>query len=304
MEPWDGPASILFSDGDIMGAVLDRNGLRPSRYYITDDNNLILSSEVGALPIDPAKIVTKERLRPGKMLLVDTVQGKLIDDDELKEYYASKQPYGEWLDSNLVRLKDLKIPNVKVEEHSYDERQRLQKAFGYTYEEVMTSILPMAKNASEPISAMGTDSPLAVLSKEPQPLFNYFKQLFAQVTNPPIDAIREEVVTSTTIYIGEDGNILEEKPENCKVIKIHNPILTSTDILKIKICISTALRLPPFQFFIIKTQALKRLSTDFLLKQTRLSARVQTSSSSRTEALTKTTLLFRHCLRFRQFTST
>ena len=234
MEPWDGPASILFSDGDIMGAVLDRNGLRPSRYYITDDNNLILSSEVGALPIDPAKIVTKERLRPGKMLLVDTVQGKLIDDDELKEYYASKQPYGEWLDSNLVRLKDLKIPNVKVEEHSYEERQRLQKAFGYTYEEVMTSILPMAKNASEPISAMGTDSPLAVLSKEPQPLFNYFKQLFAQVTNPPIDAIREEVVTSTTIYIGEDGNILEEKPENCKVIKIHNPILTSTDILKIK----------------------------------------------------------------------
>lgn len=234
MEPWDGPASILFSDGDIMGAVLDRNGLRPSRYYITDDNNLILSSEVGALPIDPAKIVTKERLRPGKMLLVDTVQGKLIDDDELKEYYASKQPYGEWLDSNLVRLKDLKIPNAKVEEHSYDERQRLQKAFGYTYEEVMTSILPMAKNASEPISAMGTDSPLAVLSKEPQPLFNYFKQLFAQVTNPPIDAIREEVVTSTTIYIGEDGNILEEKPENCKVIKIHNPILTSTDILKIK----------------------------------------------------------------------
>ena len=234
MEPWDGPASILFSDGDIMGAVLDRNGLRPSRYYITDDGNLILSSEVGALPIDPAKIVTKERLRPGKMLLVDTVQGRLIDDDELKEYYASKQPYGEWLDSNLVCLKDLKIPNMKVEEHSYKERQKLQKAFGYTYEDVMTSILPMAKNGTESIAAMGTDSPLAVLSKEPQPLFNYFKQLFAQVTNPPIDAIREEVVTSTTIYIGEDGNILEERPENCKVMKIHNPILTSTDILKIK----------------------------------------------------------------------
>ena len=191
-----------------MGAVLDRNGLRPSRYYITDDGNLILSSEVGALPIDPAKIVTKERLRPGKMLLVDTVQGRLIDDDELKEYYASKQPYGEWLDSNLVCLKDLKIPNMNV----------------------MTSILPMAKNGTESIAAMGTDSPLAVLSKEPQPLFNYFKQLFAQVTNPPIDAIREEVVTSTTIYIGEDGNILEERPENCKVMKIHNPILTSTDI--------------------------------------------------------------------------
>ena len=188
MEPWDGPASILFSDGDIMGAVLDRNGLRPSRYYITKDGNLILSSEVGALPIPSDNIVEKERLRPGKMLLVDTVQGRVIDDDELKEYYASKQPYGEWLDSNLVRLKDLKIPNIKVEEHGYEERQRLQKAFGYTYEDVMTSILPMAKNGSESIAAMGTDSPLAVLSKEPQPLFNYFKQLFAQVTNPPIDA--------------------------------------------------------------------------------------------------------------------
>lgn len=168
------------------------------------------------------------------MLLVDTVRGKLIDDDELKEYYASKQPYGEWLDSNLVSLKDLKIPNAKVEKHHHDERKRLQKAFGYTYEEVMTSILPMAKNGTESISAMGTDSPLAVLSKEPQPLFNYFKQLFAQVTNPPIDAIREEIVTSTTVYIGEDGNILEEKPENCKVMKINNPILTSTDILKLK----------------------------------------------------------------------
>ena len=217
-----------------MGAVLDRNGLRPSRYYITDDGNLILSSEVGALPIDPAKIVTKERLRPGQNAPCRYGSGRLIDDDELKEYYASKQPYGEWLDSNLVCLKDLKIPNMKVEEHSYKERQKLQKAFGYTYEDVMTSILPMAKNGTESIAAMGTDSPLAVLSKEPQPLFNYFKQLFAQVTNPPIDAIREEVVTSTTIYIGEDGNILEERPENCKVMKIHNPILTSTDILKIK----------------------------------------------------------------------
>ena len=246
MEPWDGPASILFSDGDIMGAVLDRNGLRPSRYYITDDGFLILSSEVGALPIDPAKIVVKERLRPGKMLLVDTVQGRLIDDDELKERYASRQPYGEWLDSNLVRLKDLKIPNEKVEEHSYEERQRLQKAFGYTYEEVMTSILPMAQNGAESIGAMGTDSPLAVLSNEPQPLFNYFKQLFAQVTNPPIDAIREEVVTSTTVYIGEDGNILEEKPENCKVMKIHNPILTSTDILKIK-----SMHIPGFKVAVI-----------------------------------------------------
>lgn len=234
MEPWDGPASIIFSDGDLMGAVLDRNGLRPSRYYITDDGNLILSSEVGALPIDPGKVVTKERLHPGKMLLVDTVKGRLIDDDELKEYYASRQPYGEWLDSNLVRLKDLKIPNMKVEEHSSEDRKRLQKAFGYTYEEIMNSILPMAKNASEAICAMGTDSPIAVLSDEPQPLFNYFKQLFAQVTNPPIDAIREEIVTASSVFIGRAGDILEEKPDNCQVMKVHNPILTSTDILKIK----------------------------------------------------------------------
>ena len=234
MEPWDGPASILFSDGDIMGAVLDRNGLRPSRYYITDDDTLVLSSEVGVLDVDPTKIIAKERLHPGKMLLVDTVKGQLIDDDELKERYASRQPYGEWLDSNLVRLKDLKIPNKKVEEYSEEERKKLQKAFGYTYEELMTSILPMAKTGSEPIAAMGSDKPLPVLSDRPQPLFNYFKQLFAQVTNPPIDAIREEIVTSTTVYIGEDGNILEEKPENCQVLKVRNPILTSTDLLKIK----------------------------------------------------------------------
>lgn len=234
MEPWDGPASILFSDGDIMGAVLDRNGLRPSRYYITDDGCLILSSEVGALPIAPEKIIAKERLRPGKMLLVDTVKGRLIDDEELKEYYAGRQPYGEWLDSNLVRLKDLKIPNIKVEEHTADNRKRLQKAFGYTYEDVMTTILPMAKNGSEAICAMGTDSPAAVMSDQPQPLFNYFKQLFAQVTNPPIDAIREEIVTSSSVFIGRAGDILEEKSDNCQVMKIHNPILTSTDILKIK----------------------------------------------------------------------
>ena len=234
MEPWDGPASILFSDGDIMGAVLDRNGLRPSRYYITDDDYLILSSEVGVLDIDPAKIVLKDRLRPGKMLLVDTVKGELIDDDVLKERYATRQPYGEWLDNNLLRLKDLKIPNKKVEEYSKEERARLQKAFGYTYEDFKTSILPMAKNGAESVAAMGIDSPIPVLSKMHQPLFNYFKQLFAQVTNPPIDAIREEIVTSTSVYIGEDGNLLEECPENCRVLKINNPILTSTDLLKIK----------------------------------------------------------------------
>ena len=234
MEPWDGPASIVFSDGDLLGAILDRNGLRPSRYYVTDDDTLILSSEVGALEIPPEKIVLKERLHPGKMLLVDTVQGKLIDDDELKEYYASRKPYGEWVDKNLVELEKLKIPNKRVESYTKEERIRLQKAFGYTYEELKTSILPMAQTGSEPIAAMGIDSPLPVLSEKHQPLFKYFKQRFAQVTNPPIDAIREEVVTATSVYIGPEGNLLEAKEENCKVVKIKNPILTNTDLLKIK----------------------------------------------------------------------
>ncbi len=234
MEPWDGPASILFSDGDLMGAVLDRNGLRPSRYYITTDDQLILSSEVGVFEISPEKIVRKDRLRPGRMLLVDTVKGELIDDEVLKEGFASRRPYGEWLNSNLVALKELRIPNQKVIEFSDEERAKLQKAFGYTYEEYKTSILPMAQNGSEPIASMGTDSPLPMLSNKPQPLFNYFKQLFAQVTNPPIDAIREEIVTSTSVYIGEDGNLLMESAENCKVLKISNPILTDTDLLKIK----------------------------------------------------------------------
>ena len=234
MEPWDGPASILFSDGDIMGAVLDRNGLRPSRYYICDNDTLILSSEVGVLDLEPSHILVKERLHPGKMLLVDTVEGKVISDDELKERYSNRQPYGEWLDRNLVELKNLKIPNRRVPEYTQEERSRLQKAFGYSYEELKTSILQMAGNGAEGIAAMGVDTPLPVLSNQHQPLFHYFKQLFAQVTNPPIDAIREEIVTSTTVYIGEDGNLLEEKAANCHVLKVNNPILTNTDLLKIK----------------------------------------------------------------------
>lgn len=234
MEPWDGPASILFTDGELMGAVLDRNGLRPSRYYITDDDYLVLSSEVGVLNVDPSKIVKKDRLRPGKMLLVDTVNGRLISDEEIKEKYALAKPYGEWVDSNLVHLADLKIPNIRVQEYTDEERARLQKAFGYTYEDFKNTIYPMAEKGAEAISAMGTDTPLAVLSNSHKPLFNFFKQLFAQVTNPPIDAIREEVVTSTSVYLGKDGNILEEKPENCHVLKINHPILTNTDLLKIK----------------------------------------------------------------------
>ena len=234
MEPWDGPASIVFSDGDVMGAVLDRNGLRPSRYYITDDDQVILASEVGAIDIDQSHVVKKERLRPGKMLLIDTVKGELVGDEELKLRYASRQPYGEWLDVQMVELKDLPIPNKGVPELTKKQRAQLQKTYGYTYEQYKTMILPMALNGAEAVSAMGADSPLAVLSKKHQPLFNYFKQLFAQVTNPPIDAIREEIVTSTTVYVGEEGNVLEEAPENCHILKVDNPILTCTDLLKIK----------------------------------------------------------------------
>ena len=234
MEPWDGPAAILFSDGDTVGAVLDRNGLRPSRYYITDDNMLILSSEVGVLDMPAEHIVKKSRLEPGKMLLVDTANKRIISDEECKKYYATRKPYGEWLDQNLVRLDELKIPNCRIERYDQQTRDRLYKAFGYTYEDIKDAIIPMAKNGAEATAAMGTDIPLAMLSEKHQPLFNYFKQLFAQVTNPPIDAIREEVVTDTSVYVGSDGNLLEEKASNCVVLEIPNPIITSAELVKIK----------------------------------------------------------------------
>lgn len=234
MEPWDGPAAILFSDGDTVGAVLDRNGLRPSRYYITDDNMLILSSEVGVLDIPAEHIVKKSRLEPGKMLLVDTANKRIISDEECKKYYATRKPYGEWLDQNLVRLDELKMPNCRIERYDQQTRDRLYKAFGYTYEDIKDAIIPMAKNGAEATAAMGTDIPLAMLSEKHQPLFNYFKQLFAQVTNPPIDAIREEVVTDTSVYVGSDGNLLEEKASNCVVLEIPNPIITSAELVKIK----------------------------------------------------------------------
>ncbi len=258
MEPWDGPASILFSDGDVVGAVLDRNGLRPSRYYVTSDGRLILSSEVGVLDLPAGQIVQKSRLQPSRMLLVDLKQGRIIEDGELKESYAARRPYGEWLDRNLLHLSDLPIPNRRVPSRSKQERQRLRKAFGYAYEDVHRTILPMARTGGEPTAAMGVDIPLAVLDGRDQPLFNYFKQLFAQVTNPPIDAIREEIVTDTTVYVGDDGNLLEERAENCRVLQIRNPILSSTDMMKIKAMRQPGFRVETVSLLYYKNTALSR----------------------------------------------
>ena len=234
MEPWDGPASILYSDGDVMGAILDRNGLRPSRYYLTNDDRLILSSEVGVLSIDESKIIKKERLHPGKILLIDTKKKRLFTDEELKEKYATKEPYGEWLDMNLLTMDKIKMPNAKVKHFEDEDFKRLLKSFGYNYEEYTEEIEAMARTGNELVGAMGVDTPLAVLSKEYQPLFSYFKQLFAQVTNPPIDSIREKIVTSMSVYLGKNGNLLCEQPKNCNVLKLDNPILSDLDLLRIR----------------------------------------------------------------------
>ena len=258
MEPWDGPASILFSDGELVGAVLDRNGLRPSRYYLMDDDRLILSSEVGVLDVDEAHILRKDRLRPGKMLLIDTKRGRLLDDDEIKDWYASRQPYGEWLDQNLVQLDDLPIPNAQAPSHTQEMRDRLYRAFGYTHEQVKDAILPMARTGQEATAAMGSDVPLAVLSQRYPPLFDYFKQQFAQVTNPPIDAIREECVTDTTVYVGRDGNLLEERAENCRVLQIDNPILTRMELMKIQAMKREGFRVETVSLLYYKNTPLER----------------------------------------------
>jgi glutamate synthase (ferredoxin) len=200
-EPWDGPASITFTDGEIIGGLLDRNGLRPSRYYVTSDGFVVAASEVGVLEVDPSKVIEKGRLQPGKMFLVDTKQGRILSDEEIKEKYTSQHPYRQWLDENMLHIDDLpEPPFVHLPDHS-SVLQR-QRAFGFTDEEVRMIIVSMAESGGEPIGSMGDDTPLAVLSKKPQLLYRYFKQLFAQVTNPPIDAIREELVTSTDTNIG------------------------------------------------------------------------------------------------------
>ncbi|WP_025689119.1 glutamate synthase large subunit [Paenibacillus zanthoxyli] len=233
MEPWDGPAAMGFTDGVQIGAILDRNGLRPSRYYVTKDDLIILSSEAGVLDIPPENVLYKDRLRPGRMLLVDTKEGRIISDEEVKAAIASEHPYREWLDEHLISLSELpeapELPNPK-----HDNVQQLQQAFGYTFEDLRKVLEPMASSGAEAVGSMGYDAPLAVLSDRPQRLYNYFKQMFAQVTNPPIDAIREELVTSTTTTIGPERNLLNPEPESCRQIALETPILSNEDFAKIR----------------------------------------------------------------------
>ena len=258
MEPWDGPAAILFTDGEVLGATLDRNGLRPSRYYVTDDNRLILASEVGVLDIPEEHIIKKARLEPGRILLVDTNQNRIISDEECKDAYAQARAYGEWLDRSLLHLDHLSIPNKKIPTYTQQMRDKLYKVFGYSYEDVKDQILPMAETGIEPTVSMGHDVPLAMLSNHHQLLFCYFKQLFAQVTNPPIDSLREKVVTDTTVYVGSDGNLLQEKAENCRVLEINNPILTGVDLMKIRALDQPGFRTKTISILYYKNTSLER----------------------------------------------
>lgn len=233
MEPWDGPAAMGFTDGIQIGAILDRNGLRPSRYYVTKDDLIILSSEAGVLDIAPENVLYKDRLRPGRMLLVDTKEGRIISDEEVKASIAAENPYREWLDEHLVHLDDLpEAPELPEQRHDNVTKQQL--SFGYTYEELRKVLEPMASTGQEAIASMGYDAPIAVLSDRPQRLFSYFKQMFAQVTNPPIDAIREELVTSTLTTIGPERNLLNPEPESCRHIRLESPILSNEDFAKLR----------------------------------------------------------------------
>lgn len=231
IEPWDGPACVTFTDGKQVGAVLDRNGLRPSRFWVTDDGLVVLASEVGVLDFPPEKIIRKGRLQPGKMFLVDIQEGRIIEDDEIKQSLATAAPYSKWLSAGLVRLSDLPAREHIVYPHSSVVRR--QRAFGYTEEEIRMIITPMAKNGAEPLGSMGTDTPIAALSTKPRLLFDYFAQLFAQVTNPPLDAIREELVTSLGASIGPEHNLLDPGPDSCKQISLQFPVIDNDELAKI-----------------------------------------------------------------------
>ena len=231
MEPWDGPASVAFTDGEVIGAVLDRNGLRPSRYWVTDDDMVVMASEVGVIDIEPSKVVAKGRLQPGKMFLIDTREGRIVADDEIKAGLASLHPYGEWLEAGMIELAGL--PNREHVVFSHDSVLRRQQMFGYTHEELKILLTPMASTGGEALGSMGTDTPLAVLSERPRLLFDYFKQLFAQVTNPPLDAIREEVVTAVSSSVGPESNLLAPGPESCRQLALPFPIIDNDELAKI-----------------------------------------------------------------------
>jgi glutamate synthase (NADPH/NADH) large chain len=234
MEPWDGPASISFTDGRMIGATLDRNGLRPSRYCVTSDDRVIMASETGALPVDPALIIENGRLQPGKMFIVDIEEGRIISDDEVKKSICSQKPYGDWLNKYKIRLNELPEPRVMFTHLEHEQVFKYQKAFGYSSEELDNIIAPMALDGKEPIGSMGTDVPLAILSDQPQHLSSYFKQLFAQVTNPPIDPIRERLVMSLASFVGNNGNMLIEDPLSCHTVALKHPVLTNKDLEKIR----------------------------------------------------------------------
>ena len=233
MEPWDGPASIAFMDGEVIGAVLDRNGLRPSRYYVTKDDIVIMASEVGVLEVPPENVAVKERLHPGRIFMVDTREGRIIDDEELKKKFATEHPYAEWLKENLVPLSKLPAPK-SIHGSDPDTLLQRQQAFGYTHEDLRILMAPMVNNGVEPIGSMGTDTSLAVLSNRPRLLYDYFKQLFAQVTNPPLDGIREELVTQVATTVGPEKNLLKPTPDSCRQIKIKSPVLTNEELARIR----------------------------------------------------------------------
>src|SRR6266853_3977633 len=233
MEPWDGPAAIAFTDGRVIGATLDRNGLRPARYLVTHDDLAIMASEAGVLDVEPDQVKMKGRLQPGKMFLVDTVEGRIVSDKEIKRRLASRQPYAQWLKDNQITMEQLPEPS-RMHHSDPETLLRRQRAFGYSDEDVKMILGPMSSKGEEPVGSMGTDTPLACLSDQPQSLFNYFKQLFAQVTNPPIDPIREEIVMSLISYIGAERNILSEEPENCHMLKLAHPLLTNLQLEKLR----------------------------------------------------------------------
>src|SRR5881397_647351 len=232
MEPWDGPACVTFTDGTVVGAVLDRNGLRPARYWVTDDGRVILASEVGVLDIAPERVVRKGRLQPGRMFLVDTAAGRIVDDEELKAELAADNPYADWLHAGLMNLADL--PEREHVVYTHESVLRRQQTFGFTEEELRILLTPMARTGAEPIGSMGTDTPVAVLSSRPRLLFDYFTQLFAQVTNPPLDAIREELVTSLGGTIGPEANLLDPGPESCRQIVLPFPVIDNEDLAKLR----------------------------------------------------------------------